>query len=298
MGELPGHLGATSRRGFLRAATGTAVVAGASAALGGTAAADASPHWGWRWGHRRLPKSKIGIQLYTVRGLMSESVEDTLTFLARVGYAEVEFAGLFGYTPEEMRALLDDLKLKAPASHDDIPPGREAQEELFEQARTLGQRWVVVPFFQADTIDAYRDLARHLNEAGELARRHGLRVGYHNHDHEFARISGTRPYDVLLDETDRHLVDFELDIYWAVRGGVDPLDLFEQAPRRFPLSHVKDLAPDGSFADVGEGTIDFGRVFAEKSRSGMHHYLVERDDLPHQRETARDSYRYLRNLTF
>lgn len=283
----------TSRRDFLRAATGTAIAAGASAAWTGTAAAAEAPARG-----HHIPKSKIGIQLYTMRNLMSESVEDTLAFLARVGYAEVEFAGLFGYNPERMRALLEELALQAPASHDGIPSERDQLEQLLAQAHTLGQRWVVLPYFNAGDLAAYHHLADHLNWAGDIARHHGIRVGYHNHAHEFEPIGGTRPYDILLNETDPHLVDFELDIYWAIKAGVDPVDLFERAPGRFPLSHVKDMAQDGSFADVGEGTIDFARIFAEKARSGMHHYFVERDDLPHPKETARDGYRYLRQLTF
>ncbi len=282
-----------NRRDFLRAATGTAVAAGTAALWTGTAAATGSPARG-----RHLPPSQIGIQLYTMRNHMSESVEDTLTFLSRVGYAEVEFAGLFGHSPESMRDLLQHLGLRAPSSHDGIPSDKDALEELLGQARTLGQRWVVLPYFAAEDLAAYHRLAEHLNWAGDIARRHGIRIGYHNHAHEFTPHGGIRPYDILLQGTDPHLVDFELDVFWAVKAGVDPVELFDRAPGRFPLSHVKGMTADGSFADVGEGVLDYGRVFAEKARSGMHHYFVERDDLPHPRETARDSYRYLRNLTF
>ncbi|RCW45784.1 sugar phosphate isomerase/epimerase [Halopolyspora algeriensis] len=284
---------ARNRRDFLRAATGTVLAAGASTAWMGTAVAGQTPARG-----RHLPPNKIGIQLYTMRSLMSESVEDTLTFLSRVGYAEVEFAGLYGYSPERMRDLLRHLKLQAPASHDSIPSNQDQLEQLLEQARTLGQRWVVLPYFAADTLKEYHQLAERLNWAGDIARRHGLRVGYHNHAHEFDSFGGTRPYDLLLRETDPHLVDFELDIYWAIKAGVDPTDLFDRAPGRFPLSHVKGMSADGSFADVGEGVLDYGRIFAEKERAGMQHYFVERDDLPHPKETARDSYRHLRQLTF
>lgn len=279
------------RRAFLRAATGTALAAGAAALWTPSAAATAT-------GGRHLPPNKIGIQLYTMRNLMAESVEDTLTFLARVGYAEVEFAGLFGHSPETIRDLLRHLGLRAPSSHDGIPDSRDALEDLLGRARTLGQRWIVVPYFAGDDLAAYHRLAERLNWAGDIARHHGIRVGYHNHDHEFAPHGGTRPYDVLLGETDPHLVDFELDVYWAVKAGVDPVELFDRDPGRFPLSHIKGMAADGSFADVGEGVLDYGRVFDAKHRAGMQHYFVERDDLPHPKETARDSYRYLRDLTF
>lgn len=283
----------STRRAFLRAATGTALAAGAAAAWTGTAAAGDAAARG-----RHIPPNRIGIQLYTVRKMMSESVEDTLRFLSRVGYAEVEFAGLFGHSPADLRDLLRELRLRSPSSHVSIPSREDDLEQLLEQARVLGQRWIVLPYFTAEDLDAYHQLAEHLNWAGEIARRHGIRVGYHNHDHEFAPIGGTRPYDVLLSETDPRLVDFELDIYWALAAGVDPVALFDRAPRRFPLCHAKGMTADGAMTDLGDGVIDYGRVFAEKARSGMQHYFVERDDQPHPRETARDGYCHLRDLTF
>lgn len=282
-----------SRRTFLSGAAATALAVGVSAAGMGTASA----HTG-RWHGRRLPPSKIGVQLYTLRDAMSESVEKTLSLVARIGYSEVEFAGLHGWSPERMRGLLRDLGLHAPASHDDIPANEDQLEQLLGRARALGQRWVIMPYFAGENLSSYQRLAERLNRAGEIARGHGIRIGYHNHAHEFDTINGKRPYDVLLDETDRWLVDFEIDLYWVVKAGVDPLELFECAPWRFPLGHVKDMAADGAFADVGEGVIDFGRIFEQNHRSGMRHFVVERDDQVHPAETVRDGYRYLRHLRF
>ncbi|WP_017973327.1 sugar phosphate isomerase/epimerase family protein [Actinopolyspora halophila] len=282
-----------SRRGFLRRAGTAALVVGASAVGAGTASANTTRGHG-----RHLPPSKIGMQLYSLRDAMGESVERTLSFLARTGYSEVEFAGLHGRSPERVRDLLRDLGLRTPSSHEDLPAEEDRLEQLFGRARTLGQRWVVLPYFAAADLRSYHRLAERLNRAGEIARSYGIRVGYHNHAHEFDSIDGRRPYDVLLDETDRRLVDFEVDLYWVVKAGVDPLDLFERAPRRFPLGHVKDMAADGSFADPGDGVIDFGRVFDANNRSGLRHFVVERDDQPHPRETAEKGYHYLRRIRF
>ncbi|SDJ94518.1 Sugar phosphate isomerase/epimerase [Actinopolyspora mzabensis] len=279
------------RRGFLRGAGAAALAAGVSAVGARTAVAGAE--WG-RGPH--IPRSKIGIQLYTLRDMMSESVADTLSFLSEVGYSEVEFAGLYDYTPEQARDLLRELRLRSPAAHEDIPTERDQLEQLLHRARILGQRWIVLPWFSADDLASYQRLAERLNWAGDLARRHGVRIGYHNHAHEFETLEGKRPYDVLLEETDRHLVDFEVDLYWVVKAGVDPLELFERAPRRFPLAHIKGMAQDGSFADLGEGVIDYERILAERTRAGIRHFFVERDDQPHPRETAREGYHYLRRL--
>ncbi|GAB3545379.1 sugar phosphate isomerase/epimerase [Actinopolyspora lacussalsi] len=279
------------RRAFLRGAGAAALAVGASTVGARTAFAGAE------WGHGpHIPRSRIGIQLYTMRDMMSESVSDTLSFLAEVGYSEVEFAGLYDHTPEQARDLLRELRLRSPAAHEDIPTEQDELEQLLDRARTLGQRWIVLPWFSADDLASYHRLAERLNWAGDLARRHGVRIGYHNHAHEFEKLEGKRPYDVLLEETDRHLVDFEVDLYWVIKAGVDPLELFERAPRRFPLAHIKGMAQDGSFADLGEGVIDYERILAAGKHAGIRHFLVERDDQPHPRETAREGYHYLRRL--
>lgn len=278
------------RRDFLRLGLGAAAAAGLSTT--GVRPAAAAP------GGRHIPVSALGIQLYTVRDLMASSVEGTLGLLADIGYREVEFAGLFGADPHDVRSLLRDLGLTSPASHIGVGAIRDDLEDVLETAKTLGQRWVVLPYFRADDIDAYRQVAQDLNEAGAIARTHGIRMAYHNHAHEFAPIDGVVPYDVLLAETDPKLVDMELDLYWVVVAGVDPVTLFHDSPKRFPLVHVKDRAPDGSFADVGEGTIDFARILAHREVGGIRHYLVERDDLPHPEQTARTGHEYLRRLTF
>lgn len=230
--------------------------------------------------------------------MMSESVEDTLTFLANVGYKEVEPAGLYGYSPERFGQLLTDLKLRAPSSHVGIPDGKDAQQRVFEDARAIGQKWVTDPYFGGGSIDAYKRFAEKLNEAGARARHHGLRVAYHNHAGEFTEMDGKIPYFVLLDETDPQLVDFELDTYWAVAGGMKPVDIFRRSPGRFPLTHIKDMGADGSMVTVGDGIIDFGNIFAHKSLAGFHHHFVEHDNPSEPEEFARESYQFLRNLTF
>jgi sugar phosphate isomerase/epimerase len=108
-----------------------------------------------------------------------------------------------------------------------------------------------------------------------------MRFAYHNHDFEFADLGGGRTgFDILLAGTDPALVQFELDLYWATRARRDPVALFAANPGRFPLCHVKDLRdPQGTqaMAPVGEGTIDFARVFARAPQAGLRHYFVEHD---------------------
>ena len=107
-------------------------------------------------------------------------------------------------------------------------------------------------------------LAREFDRYAERVADRGMRFYYHNHNFEFARDGGTRLYDILLDRTDPDLVFFEMDLYWTVTAGVDPLDYlarFDQS--RWPLFHVKDRDAAGDFADLGEGNINFARIFRE-----------------------------------
>ncbi|HEX6964633.1 MAG TPA: sugar phosphate isomerase/epimerase [Gemmatimonadaceae bacterium] len=243
----------------------------------------------------------IGIQLYTVRSAMDHDVERTLAAIAEIGYTQVEFAGLHGKTPREMRAILDRYHLTSPSTHIDLARIRTQWPSVLAEAVTLGQRYVICPWLDADqrrTLDDYRRVADELNRAGEIARKAGITIGYHNHNFEFAPIDGAIPYDILLAECDLQLVAMELDLFWIVKGGQDPLTYFTKYPGRFPLVHVKDMTKTGDMVDVGKGSIDFRAIFAQSQRAGIRYAFVEHDDPPSPLDSARASYEYLERLTF
>ncbi|ASO20249.1 sugar phosphate isomerase/epimerase [Actinoalloteichus hoggarensis] len=281
-----------SRRGFLRLAGGAAVAVGASGLI--TANAAATPG-----GHRRVPREHIGIQLYTVRGLMESDPQGTLNRLGEIGYATVGVSGLYGHSPQEFRAMLDTAGLRAVLTHLSLDAIRGDWQQALTDAHVLGVQSVVVPSLPGDLQNpaGYRQVAAEFNVAGHAARRAGLRFLYHNHGFDFATVDGEVLYDILLRETDRRLVNFELDLYWAVDGGYDPVDYFRRYPGRFPVFHVKDMAPDGSFEDVGHGTLDFPRMFAER-RSGVREYVVEHDAPADPLHSALRSYEYLSTMRF
>lgn len=240
-----------------------------------------------------------GIQLYTVRSLMAKDVAGTLDALARIGYREVEFAGLHGTSASAVRAMLDHLGLSAPASHVGLNELRKDAAAVFAQSRALGNRYVVVPWIDAAerrTIAGYEAVADALNRFGTAARDAGLRLGYHNHDFELQPIEGRVPYDVLLERTDPELVDMELDLFWLAKGGADPLAYFSRYPGRFVMAHVKDMAPDGAMVDVGRGTLDFARVFAAAEQAGLRHAFVEHDSPADPMASARASHSALVRL--
>lgn len=225
------------------------------------------------------PASTVGIQLYTVRRLMSSDASGTLAALAQIGYREVELAGRYGLSPADFRKLLDAHGLVAPATHVSLGLVRNNLPQVLDDAAALGSHWVIVPSLDGPdrTPDGVRRAAETLNQAGLKAKERGLRMGYHNHEYEFRAVEGKSSFDVLLEQTDAGLVDFEMDLFWIRRGGADPLAYFNRYPGRFVALHVKDMAQDGKMVNVGEGAIDFAGIFAQADRAGVKHYFVEHD---------------------
>ena len=242
----------------------------------------------------------IGIQLYTVRREMAKDVDSTLATIAGIGYREVEFAGLFGHSAADVRKMLDRHGLVAPSSHVGLPDDMSVWPSMLDDALTLGQSYIICPSFPNDdrSPDGMKRLAGRFNAAGAAAKKAGLRFGFHNHAQEFKPVDGQVPYDTLLAECDRSLVVFEIDIYWMVTGGRDPLAYLAKYPGRFPMVHAKDRTPDGRMADVGAGVIDFPTILAAFERGGLQHCFVEHDNPPDPFASARASFAYLDALTF
>jgi sugar phosphate isomerase/epimerase len=251
---------------------------------------------------RRL--DRIGIQLYTLRDLFAADPMATLARLAAIGYREVEFGG-GGYEAMDHAALrrqMDKVGLAAPAIH--IPYGAlvEKPEAVFAMARTLGAGLVVVPHIDARLRGAaqWAEVVATLDRRGADTARAGLQLAYHNHDFEFTEKHGGRSlFDLLLAGSDPARVAIELDLFWAVHAGEDPLALIRAMPGRVRAYHVKDRDRDGRMVDVGEGVIDFAGIFALNGLAGVRHFFVEHDKAPPPFwPSAETSYTALRALRF
>ena len=157
-----------------------------------------------------------------------------------------------------------------------------------------------IPQEKRVTLDGWKNVAAVFNRAAQLAHDAGLQFAYHNHDFEFPKMEGQVPYDVLLQNTDPKLVQLEIDLYWMTKGGQDPLDYFARWPGRIPLVHVKDSAgaPEHKMVDVGQGKIDWKRIFEKQDQAGIKHFFVEHDQPPQPFDDIAASYRYLKNLEF
>lgn len=284
-----------------------------------TLAASVRPTWAASPTHKI---ERIGLQLYTVRDAMKKDFEGTIAKVAATGYKEVEFAGYFDHAPKDIRALLEKNGLTSPSCHVGYDVVEKKWAETIEAAQILGHRYIICPSIeekQRDEPGGWKRAADLFNKAGEASKKAGIQLGYHNHTFEFApadSLGGKLPYDFLLAETDPSLVIMELDLCWISVGGKDPLAYFDKYPGRFPLVHVKDWVKDpsspsgyklangefvkygGRMADVGEGSVNWKRIFEQSGKAGIKHYFVENDDPKSAFDDIKISYSYLQKLTF
>ena len=232
-------------------------------------------------------KKIIGLQLYTVRDKINANQEATLEKLAQIGYNSLEAAGynmndrtFYGMQPKAFADHVRNLGMPLHSSHTVYE--LDSADVVCEDAAKAGVEYIIYPYLPDNlrtNLDDYKATAEKFNQMGEIAQKHGLKFGYHNHAFEFEEMDGEIPMDVLLRQTDPELVTFELDLYWITRGGYDPVAYFKQYPGRFGLWHAKDMvtSDDQFFAPVGSGRIDFERIFAEKETAGMKYFFVEQD---------------------
>ena len=234
----------------------------------------------------------LAIQLYTVREAISEDLEKTLEKLAGLGFSRLEIYGyngtFFGKTRNEFQSILKNTGLKVISSHhttgilhNDRGTLLNSWEQSVEDLHAIGAEYMVCSYLfpEERTTENYRKLPELLNQSGEKTHKAGIQFAYHNHDFEFKNLGDTTGYDVYLTETDKNLVNFEMDLYWVVRSGNDPLALFKKYPGRFPMWHVKDMdkAKPELNTEVGKGSIDFKTIFAQAKLSGMQHFFVEHE---------------------
>jgi len=290
---------AMNRRTFLK--TGATV----------TAATLFSSRLGWAAGEHKI--GNVGVQLYTVRDLMKDDFEDTIAKVAQIGYKEVEFAGYFGRTAQQVKDVLQKNGLTAPSTHVQYDELDEKFPSVIEFSKTVGMSYIVCPWIPEDlrkSPDIWKQAAEKFNKCGEQTKKAGIQFAYHNHWFEFLPTNGKLPYDDLLKDCDAKLVKMEMDLCWITAAGGDPVKYFERYPGRFPLVHVKDLKTKPEITsggaqnygdtvdltEVGSGLIDWKRIFSHSEQAGIKHYIVEHDHPKQPFESITKSYQYLSTL--
>jgi sugar phosphate isomerase/epimerase len=242
------------------------------------------------------PKN-VGLQLFTLFNVIDEDVKGSLKKVADIGYKEVESAfsrkgGYYGLTPKEFATALKEVGLTWRSHHVGGAPARprpgmnmgkrtnlkEDAQKVIDEVAEGGVKYLVCSSIPIDTIEDVKEGIEILQKSGELAKKAGITLAYHNHEKEFKSINGQMPYDMFLSQISADVMKMELDLAWVSKAGVDPVALFKQHPKRFPLWHVKDMDKEfTTLKPVGEGVIDFKRIFENSKKAGLEHFFVEHD---------------------
>jgi sugar phosphate isomerase/epimerase len=217
---------------------------------------------------------RLAVQLYTLRAKLAEDVPGTLQALAHAGAEEVELAGLYDRSAQDMRGILDAVGLKAASAHAPLDRLEAEPDAVLDEARTLGVETVIVPWVPTPENDsAADDVVRRIVNAGAVVRDAGLRFGYHNHAFEFGEVD-------LWSRIVESGLDLELDVGWLRVAGLDPVAELERHAGRLLLVHAKDVRPEGDgWLDVvaGDGELDFRAIAAAAKAGGASHLVVELD---------------------
>ncbi len=220
----------------------------------------------------------VALQLYTLREYASKDFTGTLKRVAEIGYQGVEFAGYGNMKAEDLKSLLDELKLKAAGSHVSIDTLRDDLKNVIDYNLKIGNHFIVCPWQKYSGKKDFISFAKELNEIGKVCKENGLKFCYHNHAHEFERFEGSYGFDLLINNTDPELVYFEVDIYWLKYAGADPISYIRKLGKRMPLIHIKDMERVGrDFAEVGTGIMDIHGIVEESKRSNVEWLIVEQD---------------------
>lgn len=285
------------------------------------------------------PFGQIGLQIYSLRDLLTSDAKLTLETVAKIGYSHIETFGVdvvnnsfWGLKVPELKKILADINLKTHSGHYDLSKyldrnskDKESIEKYIEIAAELGQKYIIAPVtpmhdLNGLKVEDYQYAAEQLNKAGEMAKKAGIKIGYHNHFWEFRTFAnGTKGLDIMIAFTEPELVCFELDLFWAEKSGISPQSYFEKYPGRFPMWHIKDMdkkfvepivgekfdtaPPDSIFkqiryTEVGTGAIDFVNIAHEAKKAGLEFAFVEQDDIymPNKFESIKKSYEYVQKF--
>ena len=227
-------------------------------------------------------KKKIGLQLYSVNQDMG-NVDASLAKVANAGYTVVETLGspvCFGFPAAEFKALCDKHGLSIISTHTSIAmdPKNEAKvmenwRAVFEGLRTMGAKYCVIPGFNlGKSLADLKAVCDYFNKVGKLAKEYGLKLGYHNHAHEYELCEGKVKWEYMIENTDPDYVFFQMDVYWTTRGGKDPVEYLKKYPKRIKMLHIKDDLVIGE-----SGKIDFEAIYKQFYKNGYKDFVVEQE---------------------
>jgi sugar phosphate isomerase/epimerase len=250
----------------------------------------------------------LGLIMGVLKQELTLDYKATIQKVSDIGYKFLEIGNYLGPSQEHFKRFLKELNLVPIAGGTSI---REMMDEeklrkLVEDALDMGKKYMICYWPWLDggpgkTLDDFLRATERINTAGNLCKEMGINFAFHNHDQEFIPLDRYQwAYEAILENTDPGVVDMELDLYWAIKGGGDPVSLFNKYPGRFKIFHVKDMddTPEQLYTCPGYGIIDFAEIFSKSEKAGVEYYIVEIDKHPEPIQCIQDSYEYLVNLRF
>ncbi|MEK6476243.1 sugar phosphate isomerase/epimerase [Catalinimonas sp. 4WD22] len=249
-------------------------------------------------------KIEVGIITNTMRSEFAQDYRQALQALADIGYTHIE-----GGVPEScksataFKAALDEQGLQSVSLGSSMGNLMENMDNYLQTADTLETPYLACywPWLSsAENLgrDEVMEAAERINTVGKRAKEAGLRFAWHNHDKEFVEVDGQLAFDMLMENTDPDYTTVQLDWYWVVKGGQDPVAYFRKYPGRFELAHVKDMNNnrDGGISCVGQGIIDFDSIFANADTGGVKHFIVENERAVRGLDCAKVSYQSIHRI--
>ena len=253
-------------------------------------------------------QNKFGIQLWSVKDALAKDPVAVLKHLAASGYKQIEsFEGdkgiFWGMKNTEFKKTLDGLGMKIVSAHCD---NTKDFDRKAAEAAEIGMKYLICPYKGPQkSIDNFKHFADEFNTSGEIAKKHGIRFAYHNHDYSFVNMNGEVPQDIMIELTNPETVDFEMDMYWTVAAGVDPIAYMKKFPNRFKLVHVKDLVKTNTAEGhescvIGKGTIDYKTLLPQATKQGVAYFIIEQEAYTgtNELDAAKDDAAYMKTFSW
>ncbi len=229
-----------------------------------------------------MAQISLALQLYTVRDHLAKDLTGTLKKVKDMGYDLVEMPGLLSDDAQQAKELLDDIGLRGVGMHVALNLQEADLDTWIANAKTLGLADIAVPYLPEDrrkTREDWLAFAGLMDGLGARCKAQGMRLSYHNHSFEFVKFDGVYALDLLYENTSPDNVYAEIDTYWVKHGGADPVAYVRNYAGRLPTLHIKDMAPDEnrSFAEIGNGILDWEAIHEAALEGGVEYYIVEQD---------------------
>ncbi len=253
-------------------------------------------------GNRKL--KDFGYISGIIKDELKEDWKAALRKTAAMGYTEIETGSYYGKSVEEFLTFCAEIGIKPIAGGTRLYEDMDELNNSLDQLNALDLKYAVIywpwlvgaPF----SLEDCKKSVELLNKAGEVCNERGLQLCWHNHDNEFVAMEEGLPFDYLMNNTDEELVKCEMDVYWVKKGGADPVEMLKKYEGRYPILHLKDMAPgeEQDFACVGSGIVDFSAILAESREQNIQHYFIERDKVVDGMACLGSAAEYLKGLRF